>query len=241
MTWCSEIGPSSVLNIELARRTKGLEHDSIDASGVIWLDGGDLVVTLIDGFVPLPGDHFAILNGAGISGDFGQITLPTLPSGSYWDTRYLNSGGSLRVAVQPATYAQWRAAFSLPAGSTDFDNDGSDDALEYLLASDPTSPDPDGTPVIVVGEIGGETHVGIEFSVPHPAASDVRYFVEASSQLGTWDIIATKVGDGEWSGTGSLFSGAALGGRQSVKVFDDAFPDGDLRGFLRLRGEVTEP
>ena len=76
------------------------------ASGVVTMQGGStLGVTLINGFVPQGGERFDIMDFAGVSGKFGNLSLPALGGGLSWDTSDLYAGGTIVVAPEPATLA----------------------------------------------------------------------------------------------------------------------------------------
>ena len=66
----------STLQIELGGLTPGFQHDQLNATGTVDLQGGMLSVTLIDGFAPMTGQTFDIITASTITGSFGMTNLP---------------------------------------------------------------------------------------------------------------------------------------------------------------------
>jgi hypothetical protein len=138
------LASSSTLEMELGGIAAGGGYDQIQATGTLAL-GGALHVSLINGFVPLAGQAFDILDWGSIIGTFSTISLPTL-SGLTWNTSQLyttgvisvtsaglagdfNHDGSVNAAdyvlwrkglgtvFSPSDYNDWRANFGAPSGS----------------------------------------------------------------------------------------------------------------------------
>ena len=95
-------GADGSLLIELAGAEAGLSHDVLVVGGTASL-AGQLEVNLLDGFQPLLGDSFDILDLAALQGEFAQIMLPTLVDGLAWDVSALYNDVSLSVVSEPAT------------------------------------------------------------------------------------------------------------------------------------------
>ncbi len=86
-------------NIELGGTTHGSQYDAILASGNVNL-GGTLHVSLINGFAPLAGNSFDILDWGSLSGRFSALQLPILNNGPLgWDTSQLYSTGVVSVTA----------------------------------------------------------------------------------------------------------------------------------------------
>ncbi len=66
-----KLGASAGLAVEIGGLTPGSQHDQLNASGTLSLDG-TLDVTLIDGFLPEPGDAFEIIHCGARSGEFAD-------------------------------------------------------------------------------------------------------------------------------------------------------------------------
>lgn len=230
------LGSLNTLEMELGGTTPGTGHDQLVVTGFTFLNGGVMDVQLIDGFVPSPGDSFLLFDAAAIDGDFGTINLPSLPLGTFWDTRTLTDDGTLRVGVVPPDYNTWLTAWGIP-GTGNEDGDPFEDVLEYLLGLDPTTGNPssDGTEFYTDTVVGG-----IRFDIPYPASSDARYEVEASTTLDaeSWDTIATKVGTAAWSGSGAVTVNIGSDGTQEVIITDEALSTPPGRQFFRLRGTI---
>ncbi|MBN2294564.1 MAG: hypothetical protein JXM70_19195, partial [Pirellulales bacterium] len=94
------LGNNASMDIELAGNEPGDGYDVVDVSGMLSIDG-ELNVTFIDGFSPLPTDTFDILDFTEISGTFSQINLPSLGSHMEWDTSRLYTTGELAMIYDP--------------------------------------------------------------------------------------------------------------------------------------------
>ncbi len=66
------IGGQSKLHIELAGKNRGTQYDAIDITGNATLDG-TLAFSTLGGFIPLPGDTFAVLGYGSRSGDISVV------------------------------------------------------------------------------------------------------------------------------------------------------------------------
>jgi fibronectin-binding autotransporter adhesin len=86
-------------NVELGGTTRGSQYDAILSSGNVNL-GGTLHVSLINGFAPLAGNSFDILDWGSLSGTFSALQLPNLNNGPLgWDTSQLYTTGVLSVTA----------------------------------------------------------------------------------------------------------------------------------------------
>ena len=84
------------LDIELGGLTAGTEHDQLSVSTDAVLDG-TLNVTLINGYVPVEGDSFTILEATTVTGTFATVNTPVLPGGTPW--RVIYNATSVVLAV----------------------------------------------------------------------------------------------------------------------------------------------
>lgn len=76
-------------------------HDQLVVSGAATL-GGTLNVTLTNGYTPVNGDTFVIVDAASSSGTFATVNLPTLPAGQF-NVAYNNAAGTVTLtAVIPS-------------------------------------------------------------------------------------------------------------------------------------------
>jgi hypothetical protein len=95
------LSSSNNLVMELGGLTPGSQHDQLDISGMLGLNG-TLDVDLINGFNPSAGDSFHILDGSTV-GAFSSFSFPALAPGLAWDTSDLYTTGHLNVVVpEPA-------------------------------------------------------------------------------------------------------------------------------------------
>jgi autotransporter-associated beta strand protein len=93
---------NAIMQIELGGTSPGT-YDRLIVTGMLDA-GGVFEVTLLDGFVPQPGDVFDVLDfGTLVPGSaFDQIVLPELTLGGDWDTSDLLVTGEVRVVPEPA-------------------------------------------------------------------------------------------------------------------------------------------
>jgi hypothetical protein len=91
---------------------------------------GTLNVTLVNGYLPVSGNSFDILDSNTLIGTFSTLQLPTLEAGLSWDTSQLYTTGVLSVtgstalpgdfnhdnAVNAADYVVWRKTNGTTAG-----------------------------------------------------------------------------------------------------------------------------
>jgi len=97
-------GPQATLVMELGGLTPGSQYDQLNISGDLAADG-KLAVKLLNGFTPLAGEEFEILNFDSLDGAFDSISLPALAPGLAWDTSALYTSGTIGVVPEPATMA----------------------------------------------------------------------------------------------------------------------------------------
>jgi hypothetical protein len=95
-------GTSALLEIELGGVLRGDEYDALFVTGTMNL-AGTLDVVLWNGFEPLAGNSFDILDWGHLNGTFDIIDLPALNPGLMWNTSALYTSGQLSVTPEPAT------------------------------------------------------------------------------------------------------------------------------------------
>ena len=78
------------------------EYDRYDIPGTLTILGTTLEIVLFNGFVPVLGDRFDILDWGSITGTFGTIdtSAAVLPAPLVWDTSQLYITGEVIVDVQ---------------------------------------------------------------------------------------------------------------------------------------------
>ena len=91
-------GDSSYLHIQLAGTTDG-DYDVLNVTGQVTL-GGTLYLALLEGFTPVYGDTFDILDWGTITAEneFKNFILPSLDEGLYWNMTELYSTGEISVS-----------------------------------------------------------------------------------------------------------------------------------------------
>jgi len=146
----------------------------------------------------------------------------------------------------PDHFIPWLTYYSLSSVDEDTDRDGMKPATEYGLGSNPKDAGPtNGAPIAPAVEITSEGELRLHFEAPfNPAVAqshgpaDLGYVVEASTNLVSWQPIATKLPTANWSGTSTVTLGTVANGLLPVTV-SVAAPLGDIR-FLRLRTSVLQ-
>ena len=100
-------GDDATVEIELGGLNVGAEYDRIVFEGTSVSLDGELIVELIDAFMPSQSDTFQIFDFSALtSGDTGQfntLTLPSLSDALSWDSSDLYTSGTLSVIPEPAS------------------------------------------------------------------------------------------------------------------------------------------
>ncbi|WP_153067345.1 SGNH/GDSL hydrolase family protein [Steroidobacter cummioxidans] len=90
--------PSMTLVVDVGGTTACTNHGQLTVARALTLNQATLKVELTGGFTPAIGDQFKVLSFNSLSGTFGTLTLPPLPSGLSWNTDQLYTIGTLTVA-----------------------------------------------------------------------------------------------------------------------------------------------
>ena len=160
---------TNTLIMELGGTTPGSGHDQIESSGLLTL-GGTLQVSLINGFSPVVGNSFDLLNWASVASTFTALDLPPLAGGLVWNTSALYTNGVLSVA---------------PAGVPgDYNYNGSVDAADYILWRKNVQPLPNNE-VVTIGttESGDYTEWRSRFGNPPGSGAGASAGGSASSAV----------------------------------------------------------
>jgi hypothetical protein len=88
-------GPLGTLSVELGGTNVGTGYDQLAIGGNASLDG-ELVVTLVNGFVPHPGQTFQVLTWGSLTGKFADVSIP--PVSGTWVPSYSSNGLTLVLA-----------------------------------------------------------------------------------------------------------------------------------------------
>ncbi len=138
------LGTNSTLNIELGGLLNG-SFDSLQIDGAVNVDG-DLVVTAIDGFQPLPGDAFTIIDADNLLGTFDGIIDTLGLTGLAFDITYtadaailkplrlLNGDANFDGTVSILDFAVLRSEFGTSGrAASDFNLDGTVSILDFAV------------------------------------------------------------------------------------------------------------
>lgn len=136
---------TGVLRIEIGGTTAGSEYDVLSVTNNADL-GGNLSVSLTDGFDPAGGDMFAVVLAGSTTGSFATTNLPALTGGKTWHVTVIP--GAVILSVTSAPSASGYDAFALQITNTalrgvqdDADGDGYANLLEYVTGGSPTNAD----------------------------------------------------------------------------------------------------
>jgi cyclophilin family peptidyl-prolyl cis-trans isomerase len=123
-----------------------LPYDRLEVTNVAFL-GGELDVTLLNGFAPAIGNTFTIISAGLISDTFDSINLPQLSAGRVWNVTQTNTAFTLTVntgdynrdgVVDAGDYVVWRKMYNPSVAVTAYSGaDGSGDGFvndaDYLI------------------------------------------------------------------------------------------------------------
>jgi hypothetical protein len=145
------------------------------------------------------------------------------------------------VITAPDFFTPWLAHFARPNAEDDLDADGISAFLEYAFAMDPTEPNEgEGAAGLPSAGTGADGKLELHFEAPENLSAvqnhgrpDVGYVIEASDNLATWTVIASKLPASPWTGAASVTIGPASNGLVPVVVRDPQ-ATGPAR-YLRLR------
>jgi len=98
---------SGSLGIEIGGLAPGTEYDQLSIVGTAALSG-TLMVTLINGYSPIPGDSFELLTAGAISGEFATLDLPPLTDTARWRVEYMPTAVSLTLITSSVLTYQGR-------------------------------------------------------------------------------------------------------------------------------------
>jgi hypothetical protein len=98
---------SAELLINIAGVNPTTDYGALNVTGTANLNGA-LNITLLDGFMPTPGDSFDLLVATSIVGGFSSLVLPDI-SGIEWELNVLTGGPMeiLRLTAVPLPPAVW--------------------------------------------------------------------------------------------------------------------------------------
>jgi hypothetical protein len=92
-----------------------------------------------------------------------------------------------------------------------------------------------------MAELPGPTeHFGLQFTLPAVNRPDVTLRIEASATLeeDSWQVVASKKGEGPWSDPAMVEQTVQADGTVVVTVRSPWTPAEELRAFLRLEGSL---
>ena len=123
-----QFNPVGALPVEIAGLTPCIEYTRYDIVYALDINSTTLRITLLNGFMPVVGDHFDILDWGSITGTFGTIdTSAAVLQGSLaWDTSQLYITGELCIVDTQSSADGDLAPWGCP--------DGQINAADVLIA-----------------------------------------------------------------------------------------------------------
>jgi autotransporter-associated beta strand protein len=124
-----------------------------------------------------------------LTGTFGTVTGKPTNYDLVYNYNDGASSNNIALVKQTDAYLDWLAAYPALTGTNrapgeDFDNDGLDNGVEFVIGSDPTAPTATGRPAATV--IGGN----LEFTFKRSDASEAyAVSVELGTDLATWPTV----------------------------------------------------
>ena len=212
--------------------------DNDHISGITSLTmGGTLDLQHLGGEVPAACQSFDLWDAAATAGSVPQISGSALPAALFYHTWDLQNQGILSVSCAAETYEKWASAYGAGEPMTDLNHDGTVNLVEFALAINPEGGG-NTLPTHEVVQDGSGVALALLVHLPAVVPPASVYIVEASNSLeaGTWESIAQRNGNDEWSGSATITSFPVSNGIQTYRIADTA-AGGSPKRFLRLRIE----
>ena len=199
--------------------------------------GGTLDLQQIGGDAHSAGQSFDLWDAAITAGSVPQIAGSALPAGLFYHTWDLQTQGIIRVSRAAETYQKWADAYGAGDSTTDLNNDGTVNLIEFALAISPAGGG-NTLPTHEVEQDESGTSLALSVHLPVPAPPDSVYRIEASDSLQArrWEAIAHRTGNGPWTGAAAVTTSPVSDGIQTHRIADTA-PKGTSKRFMRLRVE----
>jgi hypothetical protein len=185
-----------------------------------------------------------------------DFTAASLPVGLSWDTTAFATNGTITVTGTGGDpFNAWATANNVTGGkSGDDDGDGVSNLLEFATAADPKSGSSGARVYPLVHAVSGQNVLTYTVAVRAAATfaangskqradkDGVRYDIEASDTLGTWDsVVVSELAPADASAVQATL-GAKLSGLDAAWQWHSFRTDGTVTGdasdFIRLN--VTE-
>jgi autotransporter-associated beta strand protein len=175
------LNPGSTLRLEISPVSNSA--DRLIVTGNLQR-GGNLIISKLSGNLTF-GQSFTLFQANTFTGSFQSVTLPSLPTGMFWDDSQIHNG-ILTLLSHPDSWRKQHFSTTSPTGDAadlaDPDKDGIPNLIEYATLSDPNISTPSPTTLIKSGP-------SLQFSyTKNPDATDITYTVEWTDTLtGPWN------------------------------------------------------
>ena len=97
LSFTGNLANTGTVNMEIGGTVEGTGYDQVKVTGSIILSG-TLNVTLINGYTPVLGNEFTIIDAASLTGTFTTLNLPVITP-RIWETSYDKVNGTLKLKV----------------------------------------------------------------------------------------------------------------------------------------------
>jgi parallel beta-helix repeat protein len=160
----------------------------------------------------------------------GGVTLPDYNLA--WNTG--------QTPIEQWRYGHWSniANNGNGANSTDPDNDGIVNLLEYAFGGNPKQSSPSSAPSVGTATVGSYARLTLSFS-RNPANTDIDYVVQTTSDLGgTWSDVASSENGavtGAINSSGVTVSGDTGSGVRTVTITDTTDLGSGTKRFMRIK------
>lgn len=231
-------------------------NDKVTSTGTFTANG-TIKVTLVDGYSPATGTTFDLVDATIAGTPVFDFSAATLATGLSWDTTSFATNGTIKVTgtATGSPYDSWATTNNITGGKNgDDDNDGVSNFLEYATAANPKSGSSGARAYSLMHTIGGQKVLTYTVAVRAAASfaangakqqadkDGVRYVVEGSDQLGTWNsVVVSELAPADGTAVQAAL-GAQLSGLDAAWQWRSFRTDGDAASdasdYIRLN--VTE-
>lgn len=208
LTWTGNLTfeSGSLLDVEIAGATAGTQHDVVNVSGALAMNGM-LNIRFVNGFGNVqPAATFDVVTaGSPITTALNGSRVAVFGTNGSFEVQLVNGGNTLRLAnyqsTGPITFSSWASNYGLTganaAWSADPNNNGLSNLLEYALGLDPTAHGGSlGTSTGTVEE-NGQEYLTLSYTRPTgtEARTDITYTPQRASSLTlrNWSSAAADV------------------------------------------------
>jgi hypothetical protein len=200
----SDFTNNSTLTVNIGGATLGTTYDQLNITGAATLTGSTLTVAFVNGYTPVSGATFTILDAASLTGTFATSNLPTLSSSLVWSTSYNPSAGTVILTVStvlPVELLTFKATPSLSAVNLDWSTATETHTKNYTLersqdGSKFTPLPPASGQVSIIDAKGSNSNYAYVDSKPFKGINYYRLLIHDADGKTTYSkIVSAIIGD----------------------------------------------